>query len=286
VKAYLILAVALVALSGCGDSEKTATSDGSPQEISNGSPSTSQPAKPATTPGAYRRVDTVASHKRVPILMYHVIGRTHPGVAFPQLWVAPDQFADHVRALAAAGYTGVTLDNVLDAWGGHARLPAKPIVLSFDDGYIGQGKSAGPVLKAAGWPGVLNLVLHALGTPGGLTKSRIKTMIADGWEVDAHSLTHADMTTLGAAELHNEIAGSRSQIHKLFGVPVSSFCYPAGKFNATVQRAVKAAGYRAATTVDAGVAGPDDDRTALPRIRVNGGDNADAVLRKIRSAGG
>ena len=44
-----------------------------------------------------------------------------------------------------------------DSWRGAAPLPPKPIVLSFDDGYLSDVKVALPDLKARGWPGVLNL---------------------------------------------------------------------------------------------------------------------------------
>lgn len=283
-----ILTVTVLCVAGCGGSDSPPPSGGTPQQVSNG-PATSegsapQPAALRPEPGAYKKASMRPATKAVPILLYHVIGTPRAGVPLPKLWVPPTRFAAHVKALAAAGFTAVTLDNVIDAWKGKAKLPSKPIVFSFDDGYIGQGKVAGPILKAQGWPGVLYLVLSALGTPGGLTGSRIKTMISDGWEVDAHTLTHVDVTTLDAAGLKREIAGSRKVIQHKFGVPVDSFAYPAGKYDAVAEEAVKQAGFSSATTVDAGSAKPGDDRYALPRVRINGGDDAAAVVRKVRSA--
>jgi peptidoglycan/xylan/chitin deacetylase (PgdA/CDA1 family) len=111
-------------------------------------------------------------------------------------------------------------------------------------------------------------------------------MIAAGWEIDAHSLTHPDLTTLDAAALQREVAGSRAAIQKAFGVPVDAFCYPAGRFDATVEAAVRAAGYRAATTELPGAATPAQDRFALSRIRVDAADGVDAVLAKVRAAVG
>jgi peptidoglycan/xylan/chitin deacetylase (PgdA/CDA1 family) len=216
--------------------------------------------------------------------MYHVIATSPPGATYAGLWVAPGALRAEVAALAAAGYTGVTLDTVLDAWSGRATLPPHPVVLSFDDGYLSQGKAAGDVLRAAHWPGVLNLAWRNLGTPGGLTRGRVLAMIRDGWEIDAHSLTHPDLTTLGPAALQHEIAGSRAAIQRAFGVRADAFCYPAGRFDPAVEAAVRAAGYRAATTERPGAARPGDDHYALPRIRVDAGDGAQAVVRKVRSA--
>ncbi|MET0604041.1 MAG: polysaccharide deacetylase family protein [Baekduia sp.] len=224
------------------------------------------------------------SRAPVPVLMYHVIAPAPPGATYAGLWVSPAALRAQVAALAKAGFHGVTLDAVLDGWAGKDTLPPHPVVFSFDDGYLSQGQEAGAILREQGWPGVLNLALHNLDTPGGLSASRVKTMIRDGWEIDAHSLTHPDLTTLNAAALRREIAGSRTAIQERFGVPVNAFCYPAGRYDATVEAAVRAAGYRAATTVEDGVARASADRYALPRIRVDRDDGAAAVVAKVRGA--
>lgn len=229
-------------------------------------------------------VRTTLLGRAVPILMYHVIAAPKPGGAYAGLWVSPDAFRAQVDAIARAGFRAVTLDTVLDAWRGRARLPAHPVVFSFDDGYLSQGQAAAEILRERRWPGVLNLAWGNLDTPGGLTDGRVRTMITDGWEVDAHSLTHPDLRTLGAAALRREVAGSRAAIRRRFDVPVDAFCYPAGRYDARVEAAVRAAGYRAATTVGPGVARPGEDRFALPRVRVNGGDDTSAVVARVRAA--
>jgi peptidoglycan/xylan/chitin deacetylase (PgdA/CDA1 family) len=114
----------------------------------------------------------------------------------------------------------------------------------------------------------------------------VRTLIGDGWEIDAHTITHPDLTTLGAAALQREIAGSRARIRSAFGVPVDAFCYPAGRFDPVVEAAVRVAGFRAATTELPGAARPGGDRYALPRIRVDAGDSVAAVMGKVRAAVG
>ena len=110
------------------------------------------------------------SRAPVPVLMYHVIAPAPPGAKYAGLWVSPDGAAGAGRgARARRAFTRVTLDAVLDGWAGKDTLPPHPVVLSFDDGYLSQGQEAGAILRAQGWPGVLNLALHNLDTPGGLT---------------------------------------------------------------------------------------------------------------------
>jgi peptidoglycan/xylan/chitin deacetylase (PgdA/CDA1 family) len=272
----LIAAAVLGGVAGCGSSGPAASTATAPL------PSRQAANGPVAGSGPRLR----HSRAPVPVLMYHVIAPAPAGARYAGLWVSPGALRAQVAALARAGFHAVTLDAVLDGWGGKDTLPPHPVVLSFDDGYLSQGQEAGAILREHGWPGVLNLALHNLDTPGGLSSSRVRTMVADGWEIDAHSLTHPDLTTLDATALRHEIAGSRAAIHARFGVPVDAFCYPAGRYDATVEAAVKAAGYRAATTELPGAARAGEDRYALPRIRVNRGDSAATVVANVRASVG
>ena len=103
--------------------------------------------------------------------MYHVINEPPAGTAYPELWTPRERFRATVTLLASKGYRGVTIEQVRRAWAGGPGLPDKPIVLTFDDGYLSQYTHAKPALRAAGWPGVLYLEGKNLG-PGGLTRAR------------------------------------------------------------------------------------------------------------------
>src|SRR5205823_2557887 len=194
----------------------------------------------------------------VPILMYHVVTSPPPNAPYPELYVPRASFAAEVAWLARHGYHAVTLQDVFDSWRGVKRLPSKPVVFSFDDGYLTQVTNALPVLKARGWPGVLNLEFRNLQPVWGIRPPGVRKLIRAGWEIDAHTLTHPDLTTVGAAQLRDEVAGSREAIRKKFHVPVNFFCYPAGRYNDTVIAAVQAAGYLGATTTNFGLARPGD----------------------------
>jgi peptidoglycan/xylan/chitin deacetylase (PgdA/CDA1 family) len=180
----------------------------------------------------------------VPILEYHVLGAAPAGAAYPELYVTRPDFHRQMAWLDEQGYEAVTLEQVEAAWYDGAALPAKPVVLSFDDGYRPQFTYALPELHRHGWAGVLNLKAEG----SDLYESNVKAMIAGGWELAAHTIHHLDLTTLDAAQLEEETAGSRRILRREYRVPVDDFCYPAGRFDATVIAAVRAAGYTAATT--------------------------------------
>ena len=216
----------------------------------------------------------------VPILMYHVLSPPPANAPYPELYVRPADFAGQTAWLAAHGYRAVTLQRVFDSWRGAATLPAKPVVLSFDDGYLSDVKTALPVLKARGWPGVLNLEVANLKPVWGIRPPGVRKLIAAGWEIDAHTLTHPDLTQVDPARLRDEVAGSRAAIRKQFHVPVNFFCYPAGRYDAAVIAAVQQAGYLGATTTNYGLAKASELYT-LARVRISGTDGVKGLAAKL-----
>jgi peptidoglycan/xylan/chitin deacetylase (PgdA/CDA1 family) len=216
----------------------------------------------------------------IPILMYHVVSRAKPGTPNPELWVPEERFAQQMNALRRAGYAAITLNQAFAGWRSGAGLPKRPVVVSFDDGYLSHYTHARGVLRALGWPGVLNLALNHVG-PGGLTSRQVRALIADGWELDSHTMSHLDLTTLGPEALRHEVTDSRRELQRRFGVPADFFCYPSGRFDATVVAAARAAGYRGAVTTVEGYASARHS-FELPRVRVNGSDTAAALLARLR----
>jgi peptidoglycan/xylan/chitin deacetylase (PgdA/CDA1 family) len=180
----------------------------------------------------------------VPILEYHVLGAAPADAPYPELYVTRPDFHQQMDWLDQHGFEAVTLEAVEDAWYHGGTLPAKPMVISFDDGYRPQFTYALPELRKHGWPGLLNLKAEG----SDLYTSNVEAMIDAGWELAAHTIHHLDLTTLDAAQLKEEVAGSRQILRREFGVPVANFCYPAGRFDETVIAAVEAAGYTGATT--------------------------------------
>ncbi len=162
----------------------------------------------------------------VPILMYHLIGNPPAGEPYPDLFVSLSDFVAQMRYLEAHGYTAVTLTRLVAFWHGIGRLPARPVVLTFDDGYRSDWLVAAPILQRIGWPGVLDLCMNAVGPHRDLPVALVHGLVRTGWEIDDHTLTHPDLTTLDAAGLHREIVVSRAVLRALTGQRVSFFAIP------------------------------------------------------------
>jgi peptidoglycan/xylan/chitin deacetylase (PgdA/CDA1 family) len=285
----IAVVVAIAAASGSGGTTSNPASTSTPTTRT----ATHAKARTPRAAGHRRRGESTAAvlgpatgvrgTDSVPVLMYHVIAAPPSGAPFPGLYVQPQEFAAQMQALKQAGWQAVTLDQLQAYWAKGAKLPAgKPIVITFDNGYHSQYASALPVLRKMGWVADENIQLTGLPpSQGGLTDSEVKAMVDAGWELDTQGISHADLITLDAAQLHDQIDSARKTIERRYGVPVNWFCYPSGHYDATVISAVRAAGYVGSTTVIPGWAGPSSDPYRLPRLRVLGGTSPSSLLSQI-----
>jgi len=201
----------------------------------------------------------------VPILVYHDLGLAPASEPYPGLYVSDANFEAEMAWLHQSGYQAVTLDEVMRAWFQGGTLPHKPIVITFDNGYLPQVTFAPHVMAKYGWPGVLNEI-----TEDHLHPKQIWPIIHMGWEVDSHSLTHPDLTELDSEDLQAQVVQSRQYLQKTFHIPVNSFCYPSSRYNSVVVAAVEAAGYTNAVTENPGYA-TSSEPFLLPRFEIESG---------------
>ncbi len=212
----------------------------------------------------------------VPILVYHDLGDPPSGEAYPGLYVSDAEFSSEMAWLHAQGWHAVTLDEVMNAWFHGATLPSRPIVVTFDNGYVPQATFAPAVLSRYGWPGVLNEI-----TAGHLSNARIASLLRIGWEVDSHSVSHPDLTSLGPSALRYQLVASRQFLQQTFHIPANSFCYPSSRYDAAVIAAVRAAGYTNAVTENSGYA-TRTDPYLLNRFEIERGQGVAGLAADLR----
>lgn len=98
--------------------------------------------------------------------------------------------------------------------------------------------------------------------------SIIAAAARDGLVLGAHSTRHWTLPGLAEAHLDHEVHGSRAVIAQRTGVAPEVFSYPYGRWAPRVRDVVRAAGYRAAVTLDYGLNPPAADPWALRRVNV------------------
>lgn len=209
------------------------------------------------------------------VLAYHEIMPPTPGCR-RSLVVSPATFARHLRMLRALRVSIVTPAQIGNSLRSGAPLPRRAICLTFDDGYIGNYRYALPALADQGFTAIVYVPSRLLGRkePGTqppfdtMTADQLRQWIATGNEIGAHTRTHPDLTTLDPEQLEGEIAGSRADLERLLGQPVTSFCYPSGRYTNEVVSLVASSGYTTACTTAPGRVGPSTEPFLLPRLSV------------------
>lgn len=221
---------------------------------------------------------------RVPILMYHQV-MPDPPDGFRKYCVVPRAFDAQMRWLARMRYTTVSLDAVLAAHQGRSRLPNRPVVITFDDGFRDCVESVVPILGKYHLTATFFLVAGLMGrTSEWLRRERgvefdlvnwnqARQLHADGFQCGAHSLTHPHLTELSENDCRRELSGARSTLEQELGTPVHHVAYPFGAWNARVQVLAAEAGYRSACSVEIGLATESDSPFALRRVPVTGYDS-------------
>lgn len=211
----------------------------------------------------------------VPILMYHVI---EPGPN--NLYVPPEELAAHLAMLSEHGFNTISLKQLADHFIHGAPLPERPIVLTFDDGYVSAYTAALPLLQQYDMTGTFFIVTGLVGQAGYVTWDQVTALAAAGMEIGAHTVSHPDLRGLSGTALLHEIAGSGHVLADRLGLTVTVFAYPAGAYNADVAAAVREH-YTAAVTTLPGAATPCQDPVLWHRIRVNPGMSAMSLLDTI-----
>jgi peptidoglycan/xylan/chitin deacetylase (PgdA/CDA1 family) len=222
----------------------------------------------------------------VPILMYHYI-RVNPDGGDPlgfNLSVTPADFRAQMDWLARNGYHPIDLDDLRGYLLSGRTLPARPVVISLDDGYRDLYTEAYPVLRAHRFKAVAYVVTGFLGKPANVTSDQVVEMNANGIEIGSHTVTHEDLIKTSGSELHRQLADSKATLEELLGHPVADFCYPSGAVNPAVVQAVAAAGYQSATTTAEGSIHSAADRFLWTRVRVAGGETLSDFIAKLGGA--
>jgi peptidoglycan/xylan/chitin deacetylase (PgdA/CDA1 family) len=225
------------------------------------------------------------------ILTYHRVNDRHPA---DRLSVHPREFAAQMERLAATCRV-VPLGSALAALrDGRAPGPGT-VCLTFDDGYRDNHACALPVLERLRLPATFFIATAYTGTDQTIDRYRgccahdrmmgwdeVRDLIARGHEVGGHGRRHLELAGLGEAEARDEIHGSRDDIASGAGVRPRVFCYPRGSEDARVRRAVAAAGFEAACTVEPGANAPGVDLFGLRRTEVSSADDLADFALKIR----
>ena len=211
----------------------------------------------------------------VPILVYH---RVNDSDTNPTTLTVAD-FEAQMKYLVDNGYSVISPDDLLDAWQTGKALPAKPIILTFDDGHADIYTNVLPILQKYNMRATVFVVTDHIGTTDYLTWDMARALQAGGFvDIESHTMTYKDLTTLRGDKLWNEIYGSKQAIEWALKKPAKFIAYPRGKYTLDAVDTSKEVGFRAGFIADYGLADNDDNPYVLTRIPVQG-TNSNTLLR-------
>jgi peptidoglycan/xylan/chitin deacetylase (PgdA/CDA1 family) len=229
--------------------------------------------------GLYHRVlleKNLSQVHEIPVLMYHQVVQKAPAVSKFNLHVTREDLDRQLRFLKDRGFETVTFQDLMTK-----RLPRKPILLTFDDGYEDNHKNLLPLLREHR----MKAVIYILGdrkaktnfwdTPKGeaehplLKPAQVLEMAQSGLvEFGSHSMRHSRLTLLKPAEVEREVAGSKKALEDFLKKPVVSFAYPYGFLNQEIKESVRRAGYTFGIAVNGGPTRFRDDLFEVRRVHM------------------
>jgi peptidoglycan/xylan/chitin deacetylase (PgdA/CDA1 family) len=185
-------------------------------------------------------------------------------------------FAEQMAYLNKFGYTTLDLNDYIAIRDNKLNLPRKPVIITFDDGYLSTYTMAFPEIKKHGLKATIFVPLipdeysHRTieGVDSFLTQTQILEMAEHKISIQSHTLTHCVLSTLNDEEALYELTESRRQISNLTGRPTEHIAIPRAGYSQRVRKLVKKAGYKSACCNNKGAANNCSDLLALPRIVV------------------
>jgi peptidoglycan/xylan/chitin deacetylase (PgdA/CDA1 family) len=224
--------------------------------------------------------------RRAVVLGYHGVARSKLSEDLSLLQVSPERFRRQLELLLAAGFEFVTLAELARRAAGGTPEPGLAAV-TFDDGMRNNHTTALPILSEYGIPATVYVTIGFIGGtspwigPGGdgaiMDEPELRELAGAGWELGAHTMTHADLSTLDYEACLREIEDSRIELERIGGVKVETFAYPFGRYGPEALAAARDAAVIAAVTTGSGSWDPYE----MTRAMIGAVDPLPIVLLKL-----
>lgn len=166
----------------------------------------------------------------VPIFMYHWIRDDVGDYPYPENMVKPAELRKQIEYLKNNDYDVIFVSD-LDK----LQHYNKPVVLTFDDGWVDVYYEAFPLAKEFNMKICMYVITDLIGTNGYCNIEQLKEMKDSGLvEIDSHTVSHPYLDELSMEEIKNELVNSKVYLKENLGIDSTVICYPSGRSNESV----------------------------------------------------
>ena len=208
----------------------------------------------------------------VPILMYHYVSPLPENAddTRTNLTLDPTIFRQHIQYLDSEGYSSISLYEMNNALERGVELPSKPIILTFDDGYIDHYTYVYPVLREFGFTGTFFIATAFIdeNRAGYMNWQQVKDMADSGMNMEAHTKNHVDLRNRDYDFLVYEIMGSFESLKAHTGIDSEMFAYPVGHYDENTLAVLDSTPAIRAVTTEVGAYHTTDNYLEMPRMRI------------------
>ncbi len=225
----------------------------------------------------------ILARKQVPILCYHQIRDWKPtdSKTSKEYIVPPAAFAAQMRMLADSGYHCITPDQLYAYLTSGARLPSKPIILSFDDTDLDQYTVAYPEMKKYGFKGLFFIMTVSLGRPHYMSRDQVRTLSDEGNIIGSHTWDHHNVKKYEGNDWIVQLDKPTKTLEQITGKNIRYFAYPFGLWNTAAFPELKKRGFIAAFQLNE-KPDPADPLYCIRRIIVPGTWNGGTLNQWIQ----
>jgi len=215
------------------------------------------------------------------VLMYHRVLVEKPKKGSQWHYVTVSDFRKQMNLIDRMGYTPITFSDYRLYMKGKLTLPSKPIIITFDDGYLDTFENAIPVLQELNMRAVIFVmgnrklkcaqwdIMDESDDCPLMTDDQVRKANEMGFEIGAHSHGHLDLPGLLKKDLVYEVSQSKKSIEKVLKEPIHTFAYPYGRVNEKVKKVVSDSGFLFACGVYSGSAKFSHSMMDFRRLAIN-----------------
>ncbi len=247
--------------------------------------------------------------QKIPVLMYHHIQENINNNTV----ISPENFDNQIRALKEAGYQAISTQTLYDYLTGQTKLPSKPVLITFDDGYLSNYEKAYPILKKYKMHAEIFVIASRISNdnyPNEIAKmtwEQLKDM-QDYITIQSHTWDlhyklpsnngkrngviygpsymdgQLEPPTSYEKRVRNDLLQSKKIIKEQLGYEPIAISYPFGDYSDATIQLVKEAGFKMGFAIHNKSVIAGDHPYMLSRIIVNGNDSGATLLHKLKVA--